>query len=166
MVKTVYAALFAALLSLVCAAGAFAQVTVSAGFAPSAGNEDFGVGGNLSVDFLLPVSVPLSLGGEAGFATDFVYGALVPILLRAAYHFDIVPKLDLYLVGKAGIVMYIWGEGEGGDTLIGDAGDIGYGLDLGVAYYFNSKLGVFAEVGFDYYAGFARFLIIGVSGKF
>ncbi|MDR2020943.1 MAG: porin family protein [Treponema sp.] len=195
-------------LSLVCATGAFAQVTVSAGFALSSlsgvemeghtadVNGKVGVGGNLFVDYLLPISIPLSLGFEVGVDSgsieeksgDFEDTVIaIPLLLRAAYHFDLMPKLDLYLVGKIGYVPGIW-KGDTKDALesigvdIGTIGGVGFGFDLGVAYYFNSKLGLFGEGGFDAYllrskisdstfsatlkAPFYRFLTIGVSGKF
>ena len=156
---------------------------------------DIGVGGNLFVDYLLPIGIPLSLGGEVGVdSASFKYAGIytdtviaIPLLLRAAYHFDLLPKLDLYVVGKIGYVIGIW-EGETKDMVksigasVGDIGGIGFGFDVGAAYYFNSKLGAFAELGFDDYAleseitssgynqtlkaPFNRFLTIGVSGKF
>jgi hypothetical protein len=193
-------------LSLVYAAGAFAQITVSGGFAlssisgvevdgyPVAFDGKVGLGGNVFVDYLLPISIPLSLGFEVGVDTGSIESdgfkdtiIAIPLLVRAAYHFDLMPRLDLYLVGKIGYVPGAWtGETKdlvksyGGD--IGGVGGVGFGFDLGVAYYFNSKLGLFGEGGFDAYllrskitgpnfsatlkAPFYRFLTIGVSGKF
>jgi hypothetical protein len=199
-------------LSLVCALDAFAQITVSGGFALSSvsGVEldgykadvegKVGVGGNVFVDYLLPINIPLSLGFEAGLNSGSVEGdglkdtvLAIPLLLRAAYHFDLMPKLDLYLVGKIGYVPGIWTgdnkkmlETVGGD--IGMMHGIGFGFDIGAAYYFNSKFGFFGEGGFDAYllksritfpgsfqvqeanatleAPFYRFLTIGISGKF
>jgi hypothetical protein len=199
-------------LSAVCVTGAFAQVTVSGGFALSSvksvdvsgygfeGNTTIdsgtGIGGNLLVDYLLPLSIPLSLGAEIGvdgakFTIEH-YGeetvTAIPLLLRAAYHFDLVPKLDLYAVAKIGYVIGIW-EGSQKDYLtnvvkmtVGSIGGMGFGFDVGAAYYFNSTVGAFAEAGFDDYAlsskitgfdetitfkaPFHRFLTIGVSGKF
>jgi hypothetical protein len=111
----------------------------------------------------------------------------IPLLLRAAYHFDLMPKLDLYLVGKIGYVPGIW-KGDNKDFLeesgadVGALGGVGFGFDVGAAYYFNSKLGIFGEGGFDGYmlrskikfggesmtfkAPFYRFLTVGISGKF
>lgn len=183
--------------SAVFTANVFAQVTVSGGLALSTltgvevGGEDtgikggIGIGANVLVDYLLPISIPLSLGFEVGvdFAkykvefgddegTASVEGDVtaIPLLLRAAYHFDIIPKLDLYAVGKIG---YVIGNLEG-ESL----GGLGFGIDAGVGYYFNSKLGVFGEVGFDRYmlkkevdgfdvkGTFSRFATFGVSAKF
>ncbi|MDR2343017.1 MAG: porin family protein [Spirochaetaceae bacterium] len=193
--------------SAVCVTGVFAQVTVSGGFALSSVKEikmsgdydpdieaDVGLGGNLFVDYLLPLSIPLSLGFEAGVdGASFESGTLkdtitaIPLLLRAAYHFDLLPKLDLYVVGKIGYVIGIWtGENrdyfEKNNTTVDAVGGVGFGIDVGAAYYFNSKFGLFAEAGFDDYAletkikndsfsatlkaPFNRFLTFGVSGKF
>ncbi|MDR2738977.1 MAG: hypothetical protein LBB68_03990, partial [Treponema sp.] len=64
------AALFATLFTAL-AAGASAQVTISGGFALSSMEAkqgsysvdgDIGFGGNIYVDYLLPIGVPLSLG--------------------------------------------------------------------------------------------------------
>jgi hypothetical protein len=203
------AALLACLaLSLVFTAGAFAQITVSGGFALSsiAGVElegykvdvegKLGVGGNLFVDYLLPLNIPLSLGFEVGLDSGSIESdggykdtvLAIPLLLRAAYHFDLMPKLDLYLVGKIGYVPGIWTgdnkknlEDGGGDA--GFMSGVGFGFDIGAAYYFNSKFGLFGEGGFDAYllrsnitftfeeaaslkVPFYRFLTIGISGKF
>jgi hypothetical protein len=205
-------------LSLVCAAGAFAQVTVSGGLALSAipsveissmnagsntvgFDPSAGIGGNLFVDYLLPISIPLSLGFEVGVdSASLKYGDLkdtivaIPLLVRAAYHFDLMPQLDLYLVGKIGYVPGIW-TGEEKSSLessmradVGAISGVGFGFDVGAAYYFSSKLGIFGEGGFDGYmleskikyanvyakedesvtfkAPFHRFLTIGISGKF
>jgi hypothetical protein len=180
---------FAALLSAVCVTGTFAQVTVSGGVALSTitGVEvsgttydvggTVGIGGNVFLDYLLPISVPLSLGAEIGVdvakVEDSGYSSeasAIPILLRAAYHFDLMPKLDLYVVGKIGYVI--------GNVASESLGGLGFGADIGAAYYFNSKIGIFGEAGIDdytlekdidgekYKVLFLRFATIGVSGKF
>jgi hypothetical protein len=165
--------------SAVCVTGAFAQVTISGGLALSSlkgltvdGNDGMsvdsgiGMGGNLLVDYLLPISIPLSLGGEVGFdATKFKVSAIgtaedsifaIPLLFRVAYHFDLLPKLDLYVVGKIGYVIGIW-TGDIKDSLenygatVDTIKGLGFGFDAGVAYYFNSKVGIFIEAGFDNY---------------
>jgi hypothetical protein len=194
--------------SAVCVTGAFAQVTISGGLALSSlkglevdGNAGMsvdsgvGMGGNLLVDYLLPISIPLSLGGEVGFdATKFKISGFtgedsifaIPLLFRAAYHFDLLPKLDLYVVGKIGYVIGIWlgdikDSIESYDGTVDTIKGLGFGFDAGVAYYFNSKVGIFAEVGFDNYglkskidegygeytleAPFRRFLTAGFSFK-
>jgi hypothetical protein len=197
-----FLALFAGL-----AAGASAQVTISGGFAlstlqaeASSGSNtidgEIGAGGNVYVDYLLPISIPLSIGVEVGVdsSTFNVSGnwkdtvLAIPLLLRAAYHFDLMPKLDLYAVGKIGVAFGNW-SGDfydyekfwGGD--IDTPFGVAFGIDVGAAYYFDPRIGLFAEAGFDDYnlktkasfpdgssetlkAPFYRFLTIGLSTKF
>jgi predicted porin len=183
------AALFAALFTVL-AVGVSAQVTISGGFALSTmsaevGDEsvsgDIGFGGNIYADYLLPISVPLSLGLEVGYDTasiSYTYGITgyaIPILARAAYHFDFMANLDLYLVGKIG---YVLGGGEMDDESESGFKGIGFGFDVGAAYYFVPRFGAFIEAGFDRYnikkdidditvkIPFTRFVTIGVSTKF
>jgi hypothetical protein len=120
---------FLAVALAVLAAGvASAQVTISGGFALSYMNAnvageganlnikgDVGAGGNIYLDYLLPIGVPLSLGVEFGAdSSSFTMPGYkdtvlaIPLLLRAAYHFDLHPKVDLYLVGKIGWVFGAW----------------------------------------------------------
>ncbi|MDR2194501.1 MAG: porin family protein [Treponema sp.] len=184
--------------------GASAQITVSGGLALSQLDADgeqtlsgldggIGFGGNVYVDYILPINIPLSLGAEVGvdsakFDSDFDDTMLaIPVLARVAYHFDILPKLDLYVVGKIGIAFGSW-KGETKDAAE-DAGasvktppGFAFGFDVGAAYYFTSTIGVFAEAGFDRYdlsaklsaggssftlkAPFNRFFTVGISAKF
>jgi hypothetical protein len=170
------------------------EITVSGWGSPDV-DAGAGIGGNLFVDYLLPIGIPLSLGGEIGVdGAKFTIAGdgeetvmAIPLLLRVAYHFDLMPKLDLYVVGKIGYVPAVW-EGtqkdnlEGSGASIGNIGGVGFGFDVGAAYYFNSRVGAFAELGFDGYmleseisgggisatleAPFYRFLTIGASVKF
>jgi hypothetical protein len=178
-----------------------AQITISGGLALSAAevkrsgvDGEIGVGGNIYLDYILPIGMPLSLGLELGVDTStFPYDGgedvaiAIPLLLRVAYHFDLMPKLDLYLVGKIG---YAFSDVQG-DSIdyaedigasVETSGGLGLGFDVGAAYYFTSSVGIFAEVGFDRYNGkytvkgggisessaveFNRFLTAGLSVKF
>jgi opacity protein-like surface antigen len=206
--KRIFMVMVFALLSTVFAAGVFAQVTVSGGFALSSidsieiknyGSIDIdtemGIGGNIYADYLLPVSIPLSLGAEIGIDSGkfSLKGqaddggdtnetmTVVPLLLRAAYHFDLMANLDLYVVGKIGYAIGFW-SGDFYDnnakSYVDDIGGIAFGFDVGAAYYFTPTLGAFAEVGFDDYAlktkiqsatleaPFKRFVTFGISAKF
>jgi hypothetical protein len=199
--------------------GLSAQITISGGIALSSvkdieisGNykppidSSVGFGGNVYLDYLLPISVPLSLGIEVGFdggsftVKDGSYNystgqwsdtkdtiMAIPILLRGAYHFDLFPRLDLYLVGKVGFALGIW-TGDQRDIIDDMNGTVetikgfAFGVDAGVAYYFTQTLGIFGEVGFDDYmlktdvnisgsistfeAPFNRFITLGISTKF
>jgi hypothetical protein len=186
-------------------AGTYGQVTVSGGFALSnmtaesdygySVEGDIGIGGNIYADYLLPISIPLSLGVEVGvdsskFTTSTTEDTVlaIPLLARVAYHFDLFPKLDLYVVGKIGYAFGIW-SGDSRDYLekdlngnIEEAGGLAFGFDVGAAYYFTSVIGAFAEVGFDRYGlsakaswnggsekldvPFSRFVTVGISAKF
>jgi hypothetical protein len=199
----------AAIAALAFAGAANAQITISGGFALSAAEikasayeGEIGIGGNIYLDYLLPIGVPLSLGAEVGVDTstfpfsgggDMVGGEdvaiAIPLLLRVAYHFDLMPKLDLYLVGKIGYAFGAvtgdsidWAKDQGADVKV--EGGLGFGIDAGVAFYFTSLVGIFAEAGFDQYNGkytvtdsysdessstgviFNRFFTTGLSIKF
>jgi hypothetical protein len=188
MVKRLFMVATFALLT----AGAYAQVTISGGFALSGTNDikldgksmdisgDVGLGGNIYFDYLLPISIPMSLGFEIGVdravlksdSTTEVLSAF-PLLLRVAYHFDLLSQLDLYLVGKIGYAI-----GEFTLSQIDNIGGLAIGIDAGAAYYFTPVFGIFGEVGFDSYmleakvfgqkltAPFNRFLTAGISLKF
>jgi hypothetical protein len=185
-------------------AAAFGQITISGGLALSGVTPSgmtgikggVGIGGNVYVDYLLPVSIPLSLGGEIGVDTGKLTSSdgevdetiiAIPLLARVAYHFDLMPKLDLYVVGKLGIVFGNW-TGKERDALKAANIEpefppaISFGFDVGAAYYFSPVIGVFAEAGFDRYdlkaetsgqgynytieMPFNRFVTIGISTKF
>jgi hypothetical protein len=143
-------------------------VTVSGGFAlssidrikvtgesnPSIDSET-GVGGNIYVDYLLPASVPVSLGFEVDVDTaKFTFkkavknentdrwedgketATVVPLLARVASHFDLMPKLDLYVVGKIGYAIGFWSgdfrdRAEENDFTVDNLGGIAFGFDVG-----------------------------------
>jgi hypothetical protein len=157
-------------------AGAYAQITIGGGFALSnmeaetsgysslTYKGDAGFGLHAYLDCLLPISIPLSLGAEIGFDGSSFYETgtkdtvtAIPFLIRAAYHFDLYPQLDLYLMGKLG---YVFGSWDGDvkkaakemGAAVDDPGGVGFGFDLGAAWYFTEKVGAFAELGFDRYA--------------
>jgi hypothetical protein len=163
---------FLALLAVISSAGAYGQITISGGLALSRmdatdGNYtekgNLGLGGNVYVDYFLPINIPLSLGGEigadsssftAGGETDTVMA--VPILFRAAYHFDLFPRLDLYLVGKIGYAFGFITSGASKEDF-DSAGGMAFGVDAGLAYYFSSVFGLFIEGGFDDYMVTSKF---------
>jgi hypothetical protein len=166
------ALVFLALLAGV-STGVFAQLTISGGFALSTMSAEVegitldkveggvGLGGNVYFDYLLPINIPLSLGAEIGAdGSSITLGVLgstwedkvmaLPLLLRAAYHFDLDPKLDLFLVGKIGYIIGFITDGDDKE-FFDSSGGFGFGIDIGVAYYFTSLVGIFAEAGFDGY---------------
>lgn len=117
--KFVLIAAFALLFAGV-SSGVYAQVTISGGLALSSVSEielsgggqstsiDFdakiGFDGPVYVDYPLPISIPLSLGFEIGVAnakveTDDGEDSItaIPLLIRAAYHFDLFPKFCVHI---------------------------------------------------------------------
>ncbi|GHV90327.1 hypothetical protein AGMMS50268_08300 [Spirochaetia bacterium] len=152
-----------------------AQVTISGGFVLSSAEDDYsigysgkdvGFGGNVSFDYLLPIGIPLSLGAEVGvhsaiFEKVVTKALVIPLLLRVGYHLDLIDNLDLYAVGKIGYVIpaltYSYTKsfsGNSGNNINvneDEKGGLGIGIDIGAAYYFTPRIGVFAEVGFDVY---------------
>jgi hypothetical protein len=169
---------FAVLLGGVSTSGLFAQLTVSGGFALSSVKAEaegrtyegeVGLGANVYFDYLLPIGIPLSLGGEIGIdsATIGEEGWIdtvlaVPLLLRAAYHFDLDPKLDLFLVGKLGYVIGTIVDGPDAEYFT-SAGGFGFGVDIGAAYYFTSLFGAFIEAGVDGYMVKSKFDVSGTD---
>jgi hypothetical protein len=162
---------FFVLLAGVSVTGAFAQITVSGGFALSRVNAETpgktykgetGFGGNIYLDYLLPIDMPLSLGGEIGIDTAKVGEVsqdtvlAVPILFRVAYHFDISSKIDLYLVGKIGYAIGTITSGPD-EPYLDSAGGFAIGIDIGAAYYLTPIFGLFIEGGFDDYMIEAKF---------
>ena len=116
---------------------------------------------------MLPINIPLSLGGEIGIdsaSLNINYGIstvtdsvlAVPLLLRAAYHFDLNPKLDLYLVGKFGYVFGAIVDGPDKEYFK-SSGGLALGVDIGAAYYFTALFGAFVEGGFDGYLAKTKF---------
>ena len=165
---------------------ASAQITISGGLALSSATlksadwddieqmDTLGLGANVYLDYLLPISIPLSLGLEVGFDTGSTTASdgfedqisAIPVLLRAAYHFDLMSGLDLYVVGKIGYAFGIW-SGDSYDLCVANGyidgvdyrnymatvpSGLAFGADVGVAYYFTPTIGIFAEAGFDLYS--------------
>jgi hypothetical protein len=118
------------------------------------------LGGYLSVDYVLPIGFPLTIGGEIGFsgagiespASGWPKGSFtfIPILARVAWHPDFGAKnLDPYLMFKLG---YGFG-GFGGafDDVFNptNPSGLGVGIDIGIRYFFTDHLGMFAEGGYE-----------------
>ncbi|GHV90897.1 hypothetical protein AGMMS50268_14000 [Spirochaetia bacterium] len=149
-----------------------AQATIGGGLALSSAEDDYstgysgknaGFGGNVSFDYLLPIGISLSLGAEVGvhsatFEKVVTEALVIPLLLRVGYHLDLIDNLDLYAVGKIGYVIpaltYRYTKSFSGNNInVGDdeKGGLGIGIDIGAAYYFTPRIGVFAEAGFEVY---------------
>ena len=126
-------------------------------------------GGSISLDYVLPINFPLSLGIEAGFLTrggNFAFSN-IPIMARAAWHpFLEVRNLNTYLVAKAGL-------GIGAFSYLGSRDwefGFGTGCMIGIRYFVSDRIGIFAEAGYTrfffdrfYAAGYTN---IGITFKF
>jgi hypothetical protein len=127
---------------------AVGNASISFGDSTPTGNSAIGV--DVSGDYRLPMKLPLSVGAEVALlnSSEGKVGAFA-ILVRAAYHFNKNPKLDIYPLFKIG---YDFGFGDMADLAEDGLKGAAFGLKLGVAYYFTSKLGAFAEAGIESYS--------------
>lgn len=124
--------------------------------------------GNVSVDYALPIGLPLIIGFETGYLWsnttikhsydeyDGVYLSYVPFVLHLAWHPNLQVKgIDAYIVGKAGFGLAFWS----GNNTISSNGLFemknGYGhilgIDIGCRYFFNERIGLYLEAGYDRY---------------
>jgi hypothetical protein len=103
------------------------------------------IGFDASVDYALARG--LTVGGELGYAAADLVGetlSIVPFAARLGYHPNVgVRNLDVYGLFKLGL---------GFVSFVDESYTaVGVGIDLGGRYFFNGKVGAFAEVGYDGY---------------
>jgi hypothetical protein len=120
-----------------------------------------------SLDFNLPIKIPLTLGALAGFKTWDGYYILksddnkvtvldVSLGLRGMVHFNFLKNLDVYAGGMLGytirskIAAIGFLEDASQDVLdyIFKSGLL-FGVDAGARYFFTPFLGAYLEVGFS-----------------
>jgi hypothetical protein len=126
---------------------------------------------SLSVEYALPIGIPLSVGATVGFATSKQSGgsgdakfthawSVFSLGAKAAYHLNwAIRGLDTYaaLTLGANILSASSDFNEsyfsGADSIKPSAGDDAtsflFGLELGARFFFNSNFGVFIEEGFN-----------------
>ena len=130
-----------------------------------------------SVDFKLPVKVPITVGATAAFSTwkyEIPGFASMPPLIpaipgadvvytnigfgaRAAYHFNFVKNLDVYSGITLGYVVQSSNvDGQDGTSFFL------YGFNVGARYFFTKALGAYLEAG---YSGL-QIISVGLSLKF
>jgi hypothetical protein len=126
-------------------------------------------GGYVSVDYVLPLTFPLTVGLEIGFSGAKIKSVsnpflpapsgglgFIPILARAAWHPNFgIENLDPFVMLKMGYG-FGWLNGDFGDLLEpkGPSG-FGIGIMLGTRYFFTSHIGAFVEVGYErFFASF------------
>jgi hypothetical protein len=126
---------------------------------------------SLSVEYALPISIPLSVGAVIGFASnertgggngDGKYTYTWPVFslgAKVAYHFNwAIRGLDTYTALTLG-ADFLSAKTEYNedyykeDTVKPSAGDDAasflFGLEIGARFFFNSNVGVFIEEGFN-----------------
>jgi hypothetical protein len=149
------------------------------GFGPT-GGYDIGLPPiTASVDFKLPIPMPITLGGFAAFTT-WKYSVGVPSVYeidvtytniafgaRGMYHFNFLYFFDTYTGLSLGYVLQsatVKTSGSlGGQAASYDGAPFFlWGLNLGARYFFTDLIGVYLELGYSdlQYAG------IGLSFKF
>ncbi|GHT89491.1 hypothetical protein FACS1894137_18830 [Spirochaetia bacterium] len=126
----------------------------------SAGEHDGGSvfwGGSLSADWIPNGKIGLSYGIESGLLggetqDTIIFG--IPIIFRLGWHpsFIKTEKIDIFILGKIGWAFGIWGPHI--DKYSNPNGIVG-GINVGGAYFLNPLVGVYAELGYNYY-GLAR----------
>jgi hypothetical protein len=116
-------------------------------------------GGDVAVDYALPINFALTVGGELGFYGSKLGGfagydatvGLIPILGRVAWHPNWEVKgLDTYVMFKLGIGMGFWGGSDKPDGITNPFG-FSYSFNIGGRYFFTDMIGAFLEVGYEYY---------------
>ena len=110
------------------------------------------LGPTVAVDYALPVNVAIMVGGETGaifLASRYYADSLpisVPIFARVSWHPNFEVKgLDPYVRFKLGgnIAFVSHSRWTGGGVAVG--------FNTGVRYFFNNNIGIFGELGYDYY---------------
>jgi hypothetical protein len=125
---------------------------------------------SLSVEYALPISVPLSVGAVIGFASgektsgsgDAKYTFTWPVFsigAKAAYHFNWpIRGLDTYagltlgadiLSAKTEYNEDYYSDATPKPSAGDDAVSFLFGLEIGARFFFSSHVGVFIEAGFN-----------------
>jgi hypothetical protein len=132
-----------------------------------------------SVDFKLPVKLPITIGGTAAFSTwgyssgsgdyqvDVTY-TNIGFGVRGAYHFNFVKNLDTYAGITLGYVIQSadvkYGSAYGSEVkpVYDGISFLLYGANIGARYFFTKNIGAYFELG---YSGL-QVASIGLSVKF
>jgi hypothetical protein len=134
--------------------GAFGIGTFSAG--EHEGGSVF-LGGSISAEWIPNDKIGLSYGIESGLNGGRTHDNImlgIPISFRLGWYpnFIKIENLDIFILGKAGWAFGIWGSSLDKDST--PNGIVG-GINFGGRYMTNPNIGIYAEVGYNYY-GLAR----------
>lgn len=84
------------------------------------------------------------------------------LLVRSAFHFEFVPKLDVYAGTFLGVNIWVPTKDSNWDTDVKAC----WGMKVGAKYYFTDSFGAKLELGDDFLEGNYPVLQAGVSFKF
>jgi hypothetical protein len=127
----------------------------------SAGEYDSGsvfLSGSLSADWIPNGKIGLSCGIETGLNRGMTQDSNVilgiPIIFRIGWYpsFIQIENIDIFIIGKIGWAFGIWGSYLDNDST---PDGIVAGLNIGGRYKITQRIGLYAEVGYNYY-GLAR----------
>jgi hypothetical protein len=115
------------------------------------------LGGSISLDWIPSRKIGLSYGLASGLLggrkqENIIFG--VPIIFRFGWYppFFNFSKFDIFALAKIGWAFGIWGQNANDDST--SNGIVG-GFNVGGRYKLNKSLGIYAEIGYNYY-GLAR----------
>jgi hypothetical protein len=129
-----------------------------------------------SVDFKLPIQLPITVGGIFTFSRwkyswgfsgtnyDFAWNN-IGIGARGMYHFNFLKNLDTYAGLTLGWVIQSFDGGDYDESFGGGYAAHSfflYGFNVGARYFFTKNIGAYLELG---YSGL-QFLSAGLSLKF
>jgi hypothetical protein len=126
-------------------------VNAGVGFGPTGGYRMGIPPVTLSVDYKLPIPLPITVGGFGTFSTwrysywnTHVTYTNIGIGGRGMYHFNLLSNLDLYTGLNIGYVIQTSNVGRysGANFLL-------WGFNTGARYFFTRNLGAYLELGYS-----------------
>jgi len=183
MKNTVNKGLFILALVTLATGGAFAQgyapvvadnnffINAGVGFGPTGGYNLGILPLSASVDFKLPIGLPITVGGIVTYTTwKFSVNAIsvtytnIGLGGRAMYHLNLIDKLDTYAGLTLGYAMQSakMETGISYDTSTEAKSFFLWGGNIGARYFFTNLIGAYLELGYSS----LQYVSIGASIKF
>jgi hypothetical protein len=130
---------------------------------------------SVSIDYKLPIKLPITVGGIFTFARwkysysipfsnldyDFAWNN-IGLGARGMYHFNFVKNLDTYAGLTLGYVIQTFDGGDYTGNLYEGVSFFLFGANVGVRYFFTKAIGAYLEAG---YSGL-QFVSLGLTLKF